>query len=151
PRVTPGVVYLFAFRPLAQNFLQVVGCPTEGYLNSRDVKPLPPLALWPALPTSDYYGGTATAQVSPAASRLRFRAASHVHDRGLCTVGQVAGFRVTQAALRGIPSADRVSRWPVETRGAGKTDRPAPVARARTLYALCSLAVPHCACLRLHR
>src|SRR5947207_244732 len=88
-----------------------------GYLCSGRSIRLPPFALWPAFPTSDYYGGTVTAQVSPADSRLRFRAASHVHDRGLCMVAQVAGYRVTQAALCGIPSADRVSRWPVETVG----------------------------------
>jgi len=30
-------------------------------------------------------------------------------------IAQVAGFRVTQAALCGIPNADRVNRWPAET------------------------------------
>ena len=40
---------------------------------------LPPFALWPAFPTSDYYGGSDAPQVSPAGYRLRCRGASHVH------------------------------------------------------------------------
>src|SRR4051794_13166254 len=35
-----------------------------GLATTRDAFPLPPFALWPAFPTSDYYGGTDATQVS---------------------------------------------------------------------------------------
>jgi hypothetical protein len=57
----------------------------SGYCLIQGAFPLPPFALWPAFPTSDYYEGSDSAQVStadcwPASSR----AVSHVHDVGLC-------------------------------------------------------------------
>jgi len=42
-----------------------------GYILPNSVNPprnpdeLPPFALWPAFPASDYYGGSDTTQVSP--------------------------------------------------------------------------------------
>ena len=50
--------------PLPQHFSRVAGRPAWGYVSSRDVRPLPPFALWPAFPASDYYGGSDAVQVS---------------------------------------------------------------------------------------
>src|SRR5262245_31374424 len=36
-----------------------------GLMVLRVALPLPPFALWPAFPTSDYYGGSDAAEVSP--------------------------------------------------------------------------------------
>jgi len=35
-------------------------------IRTRNSDELPPFALWPAFPTSDYYGGSDAAEVSPA-------------------------------------------------------------------------------------
>jgi hypothetical protein len=52
-----------------------------------NVKPLPPFALWTALPSSDYYGRLRRHPGFTARSAgLRCRMASHVHGDGLCGV-----------------------------------------------------------------
>jgi hypothetical protein len=56
-----------------------------GYLCSGTPDRLPPFALWPALPASDYYGGSDAPEVSLAdCGPFRFTGASHVHLNGLC-------------------------------------------------------------------
>src|SRR5262249_40054634 len=85
-RGCPRVRLPLGLWPLPRHFSRVVGEPTRGYLSRGDVRPLPPLALWPAFPTSDYYGGSEPSQVSPVDYPLRFREASHVHQGRLCGV-----------------------------------------------------------------
>jgi hypothetical protein len=60
---------------------------TSGYV-CRDLPDrLPPFAMWPVLPTSDYYGGSDAGRRHWRAARLGIpRPASHVHDDGLCEV-----------------------------------------------------------------
>jgi hypothetical protein len=60
---------------------------TFGYLCIDTPDRLPPFALWPAFPTSDYYGGSDALANSRRTARLgKLAGASHVHDHGLCGV-----------------------------------------------------------------